>query len=645
MTAAAVQQDTGQTPRDILPLPETEQPSQSSTPMEHAWGCHPAMPRLSEVVPGWNLDSENHNQIDVEGGGGIGKGVERDSGRIPPHRRKVVRTRAAPAGPHPYLDRFASGMHRPFEGEDASWRKASIQPVPIPDLGHTGIRTKFSTGAGNGFTPSGGMTETFRTGIHDTMRNLPPQALGDARDMKARDYARAVRKHRADPCGGSLLHAHMSSLELDTVGARSLTPLGGGAAGPGCLRQSSSLGTFRSRFSPPSSPLSTRRAFAGYARVRGWNNGGGCGVLGLEEGAPRGACSAPSEGRQALLRKELSGVQLAAANVAGVTNPAAGGGRSGRVGTPTIPTGARTAGEGTLMDEGSHESSRGASRPGRGEGTAKDRPQETVPTQDAEVDPGHGGEEKNGTADLARIRRNGEDNINSSVGFVGGWNSGSSDLEAGDADESAWRSNSRARGRRRARPTGTGAGSARPEDSRDGHPALQGPTSVSPLDSHSREMPRKKTRKHPCSRRHRSTASAAKPRPRHLKKPFSADSLLSCLLDVRFGNTRDLSPAKPPGQKWDLRTIPAGVTVGTASPGIAGGWDGCDESEDLGGRVGRDTGVVDPNCGSWVSSLQHGYHGGGGGEHSGFAVVCGNKELSASGNVGSAGGGAREGHN
>lgn len=31
--------------------------------------------------------------------------------------REVVRTRIAPAGPHPYLDRFASGMHRPLEGK------------------------------------------------------------------------------------------------------------------------------------------------------------------------------------------------------------------------------------------------------------------------------------------------------------------------------------------------------------------------------------------------------------------------------------------------------------------------------------------------------------------------------------------------
>lgn len=29
----------------------------------------------------------------------------------------VLRTRTAPAGPHPYLDRFASGMHLPLEGK------------------------------------------------------------------------------------------------------------------------------------------------------------------------------------------------------------------------------------------------------------------------------------------------------------------------------------------------------------------------------------------------------------------------------------------------------------------------------------------------------------------------------------------------
>ncbi|CAN0521603.1 unnamed protein product, partial [Scytosiphon promiscuus] len=67
---------------------------------------------------------------------------------------------------------------------------ASIQPVPIPDLSHTGIRTKFSPGAGNGFTPNGNMTSTFRTSIHETMRGLPGGSLGDSRDLRTRDYAR-----------------------------------------------------------------------------------------------------------------------------------------------------------------------------------------------------------------------------------------------------------------------------------------------------------------------------------------------------------------------------------------------------------------------------------------------------------------------
>lgn len=451
------------------------------------------------------------------------------------------------------------------------------------------------------------MTETFRTGIHDTMRNLPPPALGDARDMKARDYARAVRTHRVDPCGGSLLHAHMSSLELDTIGARSSTPFGEGASGPGFLRQTSSLGTFRSRFSPPSSPLSTRRALAGYSRGRSGNRGGSSGGLGLEEGGPRGVCSAPSEERQALLRRELSSVQLAAAAVAGVTNPRGGGGGGGCDTTP-LPMRAKAAAIDASMEVGLHESSRGVSRgggegrqntraqQGGGQGTAKAPPQGGVPTSDFEVDPGHGGEGKNGSADLTRSRREGEDNNNSSsVGFVGGWNT--SDLEVGDADESARRTNSRARGRRRGRPAGTGAGNARPEDNRDdGHLAAPAePTTFSSSDSRSRATPtaaaaaRKNTRK-PCSRRHHhsKTSAAAKPKPklRHLKKPFSSDSLLSCLLDVRFGNTRDLSPAKPPGQKWDLRTIPAGIAAEMA-PDLGGGWDGFDESEDLGGGGGR----------------------------------------------------------
>lgn len=76
------------------------------------------MPRLSEVVSGWPDGLVNRNPLGAEDGhGGDGEGDSKESG-IPPHRRKVVRTRTAPAGPHPYLDRFASGMHRPLEGQE-----------------------------------------------------------------------------------------------------------------------------------------------------------------------------------------------------------------------------------------------------------------------------------------------------------------------------------------------------------------------------------------------------------------------------------------------------------------------------------------------------------------------------------------------
>lgn len=86
------------------------------------------MPRLSEVVSGWHDDDLEYNgtlpgAAEDGDGGRIERGDEisiissKECGGIPPHRRKILRTRAAPAGPHPYLDRFASGMHRPLEGQ------------------------------------------------------------------------------------------------------------------------------------------------------------------------------------------------------------------------------------------------------------------------------------------------------------------------------------------------------------------------------------------------------------------------------------------------------------------------------------------------------------------------------------------------
>lgn len=116
MTAA--EQAAGQNSSAASPRPETSPPS-PITQQQPGWSYHPAMPRLSEVVSGWHDSQENHNPLRCaeDGGVGGGEGGSEESGTIPPHRRKIVRTRAAPAGPHPYLDRFASGMHRPLEGQ------------------------------------------------------------------------------------------------------------------------------------------------------------------------------------------------------------------------------------------------------------------------------------------------------------------------------------------------------------------------------------------------------------------------------------------------------------------------------------------------------------------------------------------------
>lgn len=491
--------------------------------------------------------------------------------------------------------------------------------MPIPDLGHTGIRTKFSTGAGNGFTPNGAMTTTFRTGIYDTIRNLAPPALGDGRDMKARDYARAVRKHRVDPCGGSLLHAHMSSLEFDTAArpGSSMPCAGGGAVGSGSLRQSSPLGTFRSRFSPPSSPLSARRALAGYGRGRG-RGGGDCGV--------REFCTTPTDNRQALLLRELSSVQLAAAAAAGVTcavdGPISGDMNSASCEDPTpIAMGAAAIGPTPMTGEeftaGSMGGRASAHRCGRVENTAKCRAQGRTTSDGAEVERKHGGGGSyNGRFEMSlRGEDGGRANRGGSSSSGGG--SFATTSKGRGPEDPAWRANPRARGRRR-RVRRDDAGLPGLEKLGAGHHTDDG--RVAPLvlpdpnssssTSRLRAMPTAVTARRAnkaFSRRRKSSSSApsSKPRskPRHLKKPFSSDSLLSCLLDVRFGNTRDLSPEKPPGQKWDLRALPVGMTVGMSATAAEGGWDGFDEPDDLERGGGNERELVGQREGARFAAL------------------------------------------
>ncbi|CAM9772572.1 unnamed protein product, partial [Scytosiphon promiscuus] len=528
-------------------------------------GCGATLPPLSEVVPGWQGAQNAAHGAAIGGEGGHGEALDGDAGgiNVPLHRRKIVRSRAAPAGPHPYLDRFASGMHRPLEGDDASWRGASIQPVPIPDLGHTGIRTKFSSGAGNGFAPDGAMTNTFRSGIHDTVRNLAPPSRKDARDMKARDYARATRRHRVDPCGGSLLHAHISS-----------------------------LGNFRSRFSPPSSPLSTRRALAGYGLCK---KSGGGGFAKGDGGGRDSRATTPADGRQALLMRELSSVRLAAAGMAGGVFAGDGGSAGDGFGA-RHPADSRSAGC-SLKGQG-----RSGIRKGGGRGMRRyesidhcrlQGPREGGAENDWESYGGGEGNDgldpENGELDFdQKLEKVGEGRRGD--GGYGSASRGTGTPRAGgsDADEAAWRANRRGRGKRRGVPTEEG------------------------------------TRRRYSHHAPRTASDEALPREavRHLKKPFSSASLLACLLDVRFGNTRDLSPEKAPGQKWDLGALPAGI-----APATAGGWDGFYESDGE-GCGGDGEGVVGGACGkepprSAASEYRSGSSGGGDANGADFAVVRG----------------------
>lgn len=449
------------------------------------------------------------------------------------------------------------------------------------------------------------MTETFRTGIHDTIRNLRPSVFGDARDMKTRDYARAIRKHRVDPCGGSLLHAHMSSLEFDTAARQgSSAPFAGGAVGSGSLRQSSSLGTFRSRFSPPSSPLSTRRALAGYGRGRSRGAGGGGG-----SGGVRDSYTIPADNRQTLLLRELSSVKLAAEAVAGDTGgldgPICGDASFGSCdGITPISVRASATGATPMTGEGITASSMGGSR-GRGVrrkkasaqycagvSTAERRTLDSATSDGAGVEWRHGGRMHNNSR--VEFSPSGESGERESRGGSSGFGGNSAAVKGRVPKGSTWRENPRTRRRRRSRPTDAGLTAVeklKVDNHTDG--GQDGPL-VPPDPNASSPNPRWRTTPTPATatrakktlsrRRHQPSSSpspSSRPRskPCHLKKPFSSDSLLSCLLDVRFGNTRDLSPIKPPGQKWDLRALPAGMAIGMSAP--AGGcWDGFDESDD-----------------------------------------------------------------
>lgn len=80
------------------------------------------VPRIVDIVPSWGTRSRQ---------GKSNAGIDDrfcTSGSIV--NEGVLRTRTAPAGPHPYLDRFASGMHRPLEGK-RQYPSTTVQRITV----------------------------------------------------------------------------------------------------------------------------------------------------------------------------------------------------------------------------------------------------------------------------------------------------------------------------------------------------------------------------------------------------------------------------------------------------------------------------------------------------------------------------------
>ena len=480
-------------------------------------------------------------------------------------------------------------------GDDSSWRMASIQPVPIPDLSHTGIRTKFSPGAGNGFTPDGNMTSTFRTSIHETMCGLPGESLGDSRDMRTRDYARAIRNHKVDPCGGPLLHAHMSSLELG------LAPGAGTAASTmasttshegASIRRSALLGDFRGRLSPPSSPPSNRRALVSCGSGRagvdvGNSSGGGGGV-------------APIDTRQALLLREFRGVRLASAVVASVGTDREGGDprfgctKSGVMPPRTVKTPAVSASisgcrGGRARNEGGADPDLDASRQ-RG---VLEVVRSGTPSN-AEKQRTRAGVDADGRGVVSSLQEYEGPESEAGVAIAKSLGDGEASF---DGDE-AWQQE-RGRGSRRRGRRGRGGGMPQASDSFEGGRGRR-PSEGRALQA-SASSPSLARRRSLGKRSARST---------RLKKPFSSDSLFACLLDVHYGNTRDLSPDKMPGRKWNLQDLPARFATSVAAPR---GWDGF-ASEDTDGDDAEGTNARARRGPRLISQIKEDLAEAGGGE-------------------------------
>ena len=96
-----------------------------------------------------------------------------------------------------FLDKISNSPHvsLPSSSPEQHWRATLVQPVTVPNLAHTGIRSAFTYSGAPVLRPDGGVSATLKRHISKEFRGLPKQPTAyDPLDMSFRDKEERRRK-------------------------------------------------------------------------------------------------------------------------------------------------------------------------------------------------------------------------------------------------------------------------------------------------------------------------------------------------------------------------------------------------------------------------------------------------------------------
>ncbi|GMH78703.1 hypothetical protein TrLO_g1454 [Triparma laevis f. longispina] len=96
-----------------------------------------------------------------------------------------------------FLDKISTTAHmkRDSELESEPWRQVLVQPITVPNLAHTGIRSSFTFSGMSTLRPDGTVSNACKRHIRREFRELPKQTVAyDPLDMSRRDKDKRLRK-------------------------------------------------------------------------------------------------------------------------------------------------------------------------------------------------------------------------------------------------------------------------------------------------------------------------------------------------------------------------------------------------------------------------------------------------------------------